>query len=106
MEVWIVYHHAGSLIGNKLVNSDGNDWTKWERLEHGQVWLRDGLEYKLSCMADDTITFSWSDGGMLPAYDTVSWALFLESFELKDEGCDDPSYTEGYRLGYTGLRWL
>ena len=74
--------------------------------EVGQVYLKGGVEYKVLELTETEVYLGYSDSGALPCYVSPTYAEFFTWWELGEEIDDCSSYTEGYRAGCSGLRWL
>jgi hypothetical protein len=82
-----------------------NNLIDWEDVtpEVGQVYIKDGIEYKLVELGDQEVYLAYFDEEYVVS---PTYVEFFGWWKLGSEIDDDPSYTEGYRAGYSGLRWL
>lgn len=71
----------------------------WEDVtpEEGSYWTGKGEDYRVvSCLE------FWIELVGQLGQREMSYTDFFTNYELRE----DEGYTEGYKLGYTGLRWL
>jgi len=92
-------------VGDKIAVDTLIGW-KDVTPEAGQIYLKGGIEYRLEELRDQEVYLTYFDVCGLPCYVSPTYAEFFAWWELCEEIDDCSSYTEGYRAGYSGLRWL
>lgn len=111
-EVVIVYSETDTSFEGMLV--PGGIWELQSRfgdfklldVSVGQEWEYNSVVYSLEEIKDDRVVLRVLSGRSTKKPVNVSYSIFFEKFRLKEEIDDDPSYTDGFRAGNTGLRWL
>lgn len=111
-EVVIVYSETDTSFEGMLV--PGGIWElqgkfgdfKLLDISIGQEWEYNAVVYSLEEILDDRVVLRVLSGRSTKKPVNVSYSIFFEKFRLKEEIDDDPSYTDGFRAGNTGLRWL
>lgn len=112
VKLWVLHHSKDKSMEGKCLSNPYSDLAyrgDWVELpvKVGSVWVDrvHGLEYKIHGLRDDCVMVTWFAGCHQSG--TMSYKILVSKLDPREWVVDDdPSYTEGYRSGHTGLRWL
>jgi hypothetical protein len=106
-DIWVLHHSTNKdMLGKKLSNPFSDLIERgWEELvvEVGTKWIDriHGIEYEILKILDyQDLLVSWFSGR---GKGQISIRTLMSKY---DPAVEDAGYTEGYKRGHTGLRWL